>query len=135
MKIATLCDLPPPTGGAETLSKQLALNFDKLGNDVFIVTHRIFEVRMTEDFVQLCYAFDWRQQSILTSRNIKIYPTSKKVLVYDPLDKCSESLDRTFIRKVQSIFQDREGDLWFGTSGGVSRHKRPDTYHPLFVIK
>jgi glycosyltransferase involved in cell wall biosynthesis len=111
MKIAILCNLPPPSGGAEIFAKQLALNLIHHGQGVFIITHERFEVRLCDNLVSLHYPFDWSSQSDFIHHHIPIYPAFKKVLSYDQLGKRDDSFDESFVTALREIFQREMPDL------------------------
>jgi len=74
MKIVTICNLPPPFGGAESFARSLALFLQKSGDMVTVVTHRMFQIQIFEDNGLREYPLDLDEQLMLREHDIKIFP-------------------------------------------------------------
>lgn len=74
MKIATICNLPPPFGGAEVFSKGLASYLAQAGVEISIFTQNQFEIQLDDKLEILRYPHLNEHQSDLVDNGIKIYP-------------------------------------------------------------
>ena len=74
MRIATVCNLPPPFGGAEVFAKKLVFCISKKGAELSVFTQKMFEIQLTDSLDILKYLYVQEDQFDLIDQGIKIYP-------------------------------------------------------------
>ncbi len=72
MRILTVCNLPPPYGGAEVFAKHLILQLHAAGMSVAVVTHQNFELEGPGGSI-IQYAHRPSDHADLAGRRIAMY--------------------------------------------------------------
>ena len=113
MRIATICNLPPPFGGAEVFAKELCLRLSQKGTEVSIITHKLFEIQLTDKLDVLRYPYAPRQQLNVFQQDIKIYPVfvSSFRRKFKSIKKDIEKTDEKLVQELQEIFLREKPDL------------------------
>ncbi|MFC1668336.1 glycosyltransferase family 4 protein [Chlamydiota bacterium] len=107
MKIAVICNLPPPFGGAEVFAKELALHVSMAGIDLFVVAQKLFEIQLNENSSVLEYPYQPEQQRDFIAQNVRIYPffiTSFK-------KERKKGIDEHAIETLEKLFSLEKPDL------------------------
>jgi glycosyltransferase involved in cell wall biosynthesis len=86
MKIVILCNLPPPAGGAEIFSRDLAACLPALGLEVVVITQRILKLKLREANASISYPYCPQEQQALYDLGIEIRTRLDEVMRPATLD-------------------------------------------------
>ncbi|MEM1113356.1 MAG: glycosyltransferase family 4 protein [Pseudomonadota bacterium] len=78
MNLAVLCNLPPPAGGAEVFSRELAASLADLGVEMTLITQETLEIEDEDE--TLVYPFSPQHQTALYGRGIRIVPRQQDIM-------------------------------------------------------
>ena len=109
MKIGTICNLPPPFGGAECFAKELALRLYKKGKNGFIVTQKMFEIEHLDNI--LTYPYVPSNHLDILRQGIKIFPLFTSSFRKKFIKEAIENIDESLIHELQKVMSQEKPDL------------------------
>ncbi len=80
MKIVIICNLPPPAGGAEIFSRDLAARLPEFGMEVTVITQSVLELKLREANASIRYPFCPQEQQPLYNLDIEIRTQLDKIM-------------------------------------------------------
>lgn len=111
MRIATICNLPPPFGGAEVFAKQLAVYLSKEGEEISIVTQKLFEMELVDGLDIFRYPYASEQQFNIAQQGIKIYPLFVSSFRRKFLEENIETIDEQLAQRLEEVFCREKPDV------------------------
>lgn len=111
MRITTICNLPPPFGGAEVFAKELCLRLSKEGEEVSIITQKLFEIQLVDNLDILQYPYVPAQQFDVSQQGIKIYPVFVSLFRKKFIKEDIDNIDEKLAQEIEEVFFREKPDL------------------------
>ena len=111
MKILSICNLPPPYGGAEVFSKELASSLSKAGENIVIITQKMYEAQSTTGFDVINYPYLQKRQLDLIDQGIKIFPLFLTPALKGISKKKRPPIDRKLVQNLEKVVLEERSEV------------------------